>query len=315
MKRVCLVGCGRMGRMHARCLAGHVELSFHSRTPASARRLRDQVGSGPVLERWEDVLAPGIDALVLASPPAQHAPQAIAALRAGKPVLVEKPLCTTPAELEGLGSALWHAGAPWLMVAENYYYKPMLRLLHDLLRQGHLGLLQEVHLRKECRQQAAGWRSEYGALLEGGIHFVALAGGLLDQEPEAVEACFPGHRPGYPERRSHLRLRYPGGVNATVRYAWDRPALLRGIFQHSRIVGSEGRITFESNGLYVHLRAGESRRLCFPGLADLMGYRAMARDFLRCLEGGGPPLSDFARARRDLNVVFAAYANLPAEDA
>ena len=45
-----------------------------------------------------------------------------------------------------------------------------------------------------------------------------------------------------------------------------------------------------------------------------MGYRAMTQDFLRCLDGGGPPVSDLARARRDLGIVFSAYGQLPAED-
>ena len=46
MKKVCLVGCGTIGRLHAKNLVGKVELSFHSRTQASAEALSRQCGGG-----------------------------------------------------------------------------------------------------------------------------------------------------------------------------------------------------------------------------------------------------------------------------
>jgi hypothetical protein len=103
------------------------------------------------------------------------------------------------------------------------------------------------------------------------------------------------------------RLTYAGGATAELRYAWDAPSLLKGTFQHSRVVGSQGRIVFESNGIYAWLAGTRQKRFYFPGRCDLMGYGAMTRDFLQCLEEGRPPRSDFARARRDLEVVFQAY--------
>ena len=46
MKKVCLVGCGTIARLHAKNLVGKVELSFHSRTPTSAEELSRQCGWG-----------------------------------------------------------------------------------------------------------------------------------------------------------------------------------------------------------------------------------------------------------------------------
>jgi predicted dehydrogenase len=264
---------------------------------------------------FDEVLAASdVDALLISSPPAFHCHQVIAALAAGKSVLVEKPMCVSAGEVERIGAAVEARADRFLMVAENYYYKPSLRLLQWLLRQGFIGEVQQVRVRKLFAQEASGWKSAHGALLEGGIHFVALIAGLFEaveqQAPVRVTAEFPGRGKGAPERHSVTRLVYAGGAQAELRYAWNARSLLKGTFQHSRISGAEGRITFESNGLYVRLRAPRRRRLYFPGLRDLMGYRGMIRDFLQCLESGDrKPFSDFARAARDLQIVFAAYGS------
>ena len=87
---------------------------------------------------------------------------------------------------------------------------------------------------------------------------------------------------------------------------------MKGVFQHSAIEGDRGRILFESNGIYVHIKGEGRRGLTFPGVGDLMGYGEMTRDFMKCLEEKGrKPYSDFERARRDLGIVFQAYEELP----
>ena len=245
-----------------------------------------------------------IPAVAVCSPLAHHADQTVAALAAGKTVLVEKPMARNRAEVETIGRAL--AGRPpgALMVAENYLYKPSLcRVLAWLPA---LGALRRVRVSKRTRQEPSGWRAEHGALLEGGIHFVALLGALVEEPPLAIRAAFPGGR--RPERRAEVEVEYPSGVRGEIRYAWDSRSLPGGILQHSRIEGERGRIVFESNGLYIGFRAGREYRFRFGPLEDLMGFRAMTRDFLRSArDPDHRPRSDFERARRDLGVVFAAY--------
>ena len=96
-----------------------------------------------------------------------------------------------------------------------------------------------------------------------------------------------------------------------MHYAWNVPSLTKGVFQHSHIEGEAGRILFESNGLYIRLSSPERSGLFFPGLRDLMGYDAQARDFIACLtDPKRAPRSGFAQAQRDLNIVFQAYRGL-----
>jgi len=308
---VAVIGCGRIGQVHARNLAGRVILDCCDQVPGRAERLRSKVKGRTAFARFEDVLERAdIEAVILATPPQAHCEQILRSLEAGKAVLVEKPLCAAPRELPKIEQALAGRQGACLMVAENYYYKPSVHLLKDLLAQGTIGPLTSATVRKTVLQASASWKTELGALLEGGIHFVALLSALFDAEPVDVKAEFPGRLPGQPERHSITRLQYPGGASAELRYAWDTPAFAKGLFQHSRLSGRDGEIVFESNGLYARLRRRNANTWYFPGVRDLMGYHAMIDDFLACLaDRSRVPVSDFRRAKRDLTIVFRAYGD------
>lgn len=301
---VAIVGCGRIARVHAANLGRHARLAFTSRSSGSARALAARF-SGETLAGFEEALErPDIAAVAICSPLEHHAAQTVAAIEAGKSVLVEKPMAQSRAEVDAIGRALAGRPAGALMVAENYLYKPSLGRLRGWLPE--IGPLRRVRVSKLTRQQPSDWRIGHGALLEGGIHFVALLGAIVGAEPAAVRAKFPGG--DEPERHAFLELEYPSGACAEVRYGWNTPSLPGGILQHSFVEGEDGRIVFESNGLYLWSRARWGIRFRMGPFADLMGFGAMAVDFLRSVRNPARrPRSDFETARRDLEVVFRAY--------
>ena len=317
MRKICLIGCGNIGGLHARNLSGSAELHFCSRSRRNAERFNDAFGGNGAFDRFDDVLeAAEVEAVVIASPPAFHREQIVRSLEAGKAVLVEKPMCISQEEVDEIGTALREAPDGLLMVAENYYYKPLQEKIREFIKDGSIGKVESVSARKLFAQDAPGWKSNYGALLEGGIHFVAQVSDIFDAAPRCVAAEFPGFQEGEAERSSITRLEYPDGSRAELRYSWNTKALLKGLLQHSRIRGTEGRISFESNGMYGLLSAKGKSRPFFPEARDLMGYRRMMRDFLHCLEDRTrKPYSDFSRAKRDLQIVFEAYRSLPGTQA
>ena len=309
MKKICLVGCGTIARLHAKNLSGAAELYFCSRSEDSARSFNNDFRGSGIFSRLEDALAsPGLDAVVITSPPAYHKDQVIRALSAEKAVMVEKPMCVSPGEVDEVGAALTRYPGALLMVAENYYYKPLLRRIKALTLKRGIGDVRSVQVKKRFTQPAFGWKRQYGALLEGGIHFVALVSAMFECAPERVVGRFPGRNKGEPERSSVTELTYPGDVKAEITYSWNTKSRMKGAFQHSRIQGTHGQIIFESNGLYVLQRGQRGCRRYVPGISDLMGYREMTRDFLRSVdERSRKPYSDYLRARRDLRIVFDAY--------
>jgi predicted dehydrogenase len=176
---------------------------------------------------------------------------------------------------------------------------------------GRLGAVQRVDVKKVFRRSSKGWRSQYGALLEGGIHFVALISDIFNDSPIKVSAHFPRQGKGEVERSSIVEMVYGSGATARLSYSWETSALAMGAFQHSTITGDRGVVIFESNGLYVWLKSQGLTKLYFPQLTDLLGYKSMIHDFLSCLEQDGRmPYSNITRARRDLGIVFLAYRQL-----
>ena len=306
---ICLVGCGNIGALHAKNLSPFADLYFCSRSRASAERFNEQFAGRGVLDGFEAVLdAEGIDGVVVSSPPEFHADQIVACLAAGKAVLVEKPMCVSPEEVGRIEGALGEHPGSLLMVAENYYYKPSLARVKALIAEGFIGDLRSISVKKLSLQEPSGWKRKYGALLEGGIHFVALISDIVDDSPCRVAAEFPGRVMGEPERQSVALLEYPDGSRAELRYSWNTPSLLKGVLQHSHIHGTRGKITFESNGIYVLTRRRGGLGAFRLFAKDVMGYGGMMQDFLACLEDRSrKPFSDFTRAKRDLQVVFSAY--------
>jgi len=100
-------------------------------------------------------------------------------------------------------------------------------------------------------------------------------------------------------------LRYAGGAVGTLSYSWEVPSPLKGI-RISKIYGTEGSVTFESNGIFVFLR-GRRTRLHVPRPWDIGGYRGMFSDFVEALRTGRKPAMTLEMAERDVRLVREAY--------
>jgi len=317
-----LLGCGAIARTHARTLTrfgSRVRLAFASREAARAEAYRRECRGFAAFPSYAAAMeAPDVDAVLVTTPPAQHRELVLAALQAGKHVIVEKPAFLRSSDADAVAAAAATAGRQ-VLVAENYAYKPITRTLCRLLDAGEIGALRLVRLSALKSQATQDWRGSAelaggGALFEGGVHWVNLLGWLGG---EIVEVH--GHEPGALGRsggRSELErtmlvvVRYASGAVGTLHHSWEAPARLKGL-SFSQLVGERGTIVFESNGLCVLLN-GKRKRLLLPGLRDIKGFRAMFDDFLTALATGAAPRMTLAAARRDLAVVEAAYRSAQA---
>ncbi|MDT8436189.1 MAG: Gfo/Idh/MocA family oxidoreductase [Gemmatimonadota bacterium] len=311
---IAFLGCGAATRMHARTLsrvAPDVGVHFASRDAARADAFRRAHGSGRAFGAYGDALADdGMDAAFVATPPSSHRELVLAALAAGRHVIVEKPAFPRSADFAVVREAAVRAGRR-VLVAENYFYKPLRRRLAEVLADGRLGRPLFLRVNAAKRQRAAGWRAEPalaggGALMEGGIHWVHLMASL-GLEVRSVTGFRAG--PGRGGDESALVVfAYEGGAVGTLAYSWSVPSPLRGL-RLSQVMGTEGTATFESNGLFLFERG---RRLAFrlPGLRDISGYRAMFADFVAVLRRGGEPGMTFDMAERDVRLVEQATRSM-----
>jgi len=118
----------------------------------------------------------------------------------------------------------------------------------------------------------------------------------------------PGRAGGGPERSTLAVFRYAQGAVGTLYYSWEIGSPLNGV-RVSSIYGSEGAITFESNGLFLGVR-GRRKRVSLLKPTDLVGYRGMFRDFADAIRRNAEPRFSLDLARRDLELVEQIYRTM-----
>ena len=310
--RMLFMGTGVAARTHSRTLVRrhpHVERRYLGRSVERAEALARACGGSAYVGGWRAALDdPGLDVVVITTPPVTHLALTLEALKAGKDVIVEKPAFLLPSDFDLVEAEAARAGRH-VLVAENYHYKPLARSLRQIILGDELGQIRIIEINAVKLQRVDGWRldpevSGGGALFEGGIHWVSLMANL-GLHVERVHALFPG-APAPHERSVVFTVQYAQGAVGVLTYSWEIPSTLRGL-RLSRIWGTNGSVLFESNGLFG-VRTGGVPRLFLPGWADIQGYQAMMADFMRCIVTRQAPAYTLQAARHDVELVRAAYA-------
>lgn len=311
--RLAFLGCGFATRLHSRTLRSFrgIERLYASRDEARAAEFARTLGGARAFGSYDAAIAsPDVDAVIVATPPDGHLDLALAALAAGKHVIVEKPPFLEASDFDRVEAAAAAAGRQ-AMVAENYFYKPVAEAIRRAIAAGDLGDVRMVVVNALKHQRVEGWRAREdvaggGALFEGGIHWINFMANL--GLPVLRVRGFRAGPPEGMERSSVVVLEYEGGAVGTLHHSWEIGSPLKGL-RLSAVYGTEGTLTFESNGVLVAVR-GRTKRVSAPGLRDLLGYRAMFEDFFRAIRTGDPPRFDLALARRDLELVEDAYRSM-----
>jgi predicted dehydrogenase len=310
---IAFLGCGFATSLHSRTLRRFqgIERYYASREPRRAEQFARRFSGSDAFGSYDAALRdPRVQVALIATPPANHLELTLAALAAGKHVILEKPPVLRSSDFDRIGDAAAAAGRR-VMVAENYYYKPMAEALRAVLANGEVGEPRILTVSALKEQQTGDWRDSPdlaggGALFEGGIHWVNFMA-HLGLEVEGVQGFRPGRGEG-PERTMVVVFQYAGGAVGTLYHSWEIGSPLKGL-RLSALYGSEGTATFESNGLMLAVR-GRRRRMKLPDPRDLLGYRAMFEDFFGALREGREPRFTLAMARRDLQLVEAIYASV-----
>jgi len=305
------VGCGVATRTHSRVLThwgGDIRRYYASRDPKLADEYSRKFGGAGSFGSYAAAMAdPRVQAVVVCTPPDSHLGLTLAALNAGKHVVLEKPAFLRAADFEPVREAEARNGRR-LMVAENYCYKPLARVLRETIVSGAVGEVRFFNLIAVKSQRRAGWRDDPaiaggGALFEGGVHWIDLLANV-GLEVDSARGFRPDRDTGL-ERSMLVVVQYRGGGVGMLAHSWDVASPLRGL-RISRIYGTRGSVAFESNGIFVAV-SGSRTRLVFPGLRDINGNRAMWTDFLDVIRTGREPVMTARRAQRGLELVETAY--------
>ena len=310
---IAFLGCGWATRLHSRTLRGRSDVRrfYASRDAARAAEYAARFGGAGSFGSYDAALAsPDVQAVLIATPPSSHLDLTLRAIAAGKDVIVEKPPFMSILEFDEAAASAQASGR-LVMVAENYYYKPLAEELRRIIASGDLGEIRFITVNALKRQTTGDWRDDPamsggGAMFEAGVHWVNFMANL-GLPVESIEAFRAGPRGG-PDRSSLAVVRYAGGAIGTLAQSWEIPSSLKGV-RLSRIFGTAGSVTFESNGVFVLQRARRTR-LRFPGFGDLLGYKAMFTDFFASIRGRAQPRFSIQLARQDMALLEAMKPGL-----
>jgi len=179
MNTILIVGCGSIGERHLRCFlkTGRANILACDANTELLESMRERYGA-ETCSNWEEALGnPAIESVLIATPAHLHVTMASTALRAGKHVLIEKPLSVS---LEGTKELLKLRDQQDKKVAVAYTYRsnPITRALKEFIEEGTLGLPLAVnaaggqhfpHFRPAYREIYFASHAQGGGAIQDGI--------------------------------------------------------------------------------------------------------------------------------------------------
>jgi predicted dehydrogenase len=269
----------------------------------------------------EELIALGLDGVVIATPSALHAEQCIAALQAGLAVFCQKPLGRNAAEVEAVLAAA--RGARRLLGVDlSYRYTAAIRAIRDRIRAGELGKVFAADLvfhNAYGPQSAWFWDPQLsggGCLIDLGVHLVDVAMWMFDF-PEVVAARSTLLRRGEPVRPDVVEdyavaeLELANGTLVRLACSWNlsagADAVIGAIF-HGTEAGAELK---NERGSFFDLsadllRGRERERLTSP--PDEWGGRAAVEWLENLAQPGGfeDTTSGLLQTARTLDRLYAS---------
>lgn len=311
--RVGVIGCGaitRRSHLPALRAAGAELVAFASRTRESAEAAAAEAGSGVVVPDWHDLVAlPDLDAVLVATPNALHAEQALAAIRHGKHVLVEKPFTVTVAEADAVLAAAARHGVV-AMAAHNARFAPPVQGAARAVRAGEVGTVLSVravfcHPGPEDWSAASSWflerdQSGGGALIDLGVHLVDALRFVLDDEVVHVSASLSGLLDGV-ERDAVMLLDLRNGAVGSLHAGWRSAS---GPEFSLTVAGDRGTLVATLAGVTVTGPDGLARALDLPTDAG-----TVQDAFVRAVREGRAEHPNGYDGRAAVAVVQAGYAS------
>lgn len=255
--RLGVVGLGGMAQIHLRHAAemAHVEITGVCDTAEGPRETAVKQYGCPSFTSHAELLAAGVcDAVLIATPHYFHTPIGIDALKAGKHVLVEKPISVHKADCEKLIAA--HTDKKLVFAAMfNQRTDPFYRKLKHLIDTGELGALVRVSwiitnwFRTEAYYRGGGWRATWkgeggGVLLNQCPHQLDLMQWLFGMPTRAVGFCGIGKRHDIEvEDQVTAYLEYDNGATGTfITSTGEAPGTNR-----LEVAGERGRVVIEDD--------------------------------------------------------------------
>lgn len=276
--------------------------------------------------RFGDVLENSkIDAVAIATPVHTHFELAMAALRAGKHVLVEKPLAQTSDQVRRLIEEAARRRLT-LLVDHTFVYTPAVQKIRELISEGALG---QIFYYNGNRASLGLFQRDVNVIWDLAVHDISIINYIFDEAPLAVSATGAIHISGTPENMAHITLFFESSCVAHINVNWLSPIKVRQTF----IGGSRKMIVYDDmeptekvkvydkgvsldvSGEKAHqfrigYRAGD---MWAPHLATSEALCNEARHFVDCIRRDASPVTSGTTGLQVVEILEAASRSIAAQ--
>jgi len=300
-----VIGCGAVAQLEhipsIKKLPNTQLLALCDRDKAKLNALARKHDIPHIFENYEEMLKmEELDGVVIATPNDLHAPMTIAALKAGKHVLCEKPMALSPKEARDMADAAKHARKK-LLVGFNHRFRQDVQILKQFIEGKELGDVFYVKtgwLRHKGEWKPQRWalsqeRAGGGVFQDLGIHMVDLALWLLGKPP-VVSVSASAYRlapKGEVEDSAAAFIKVKGGATITVEVSWT--LLYDKDFTYVNFFGTQGaallnplRILKELHGNLVNV----TPMVKPPAAGYRASYEAEMTHFVECITSDAEPV-------------------------
>ncbi len=342
--RVGLIGCGKVGQIHAAALRGVAEAELAAVCDVSAERARafaERYGARDYTDVDAMLREAKVEAVVIGTPHPLHAAPAVRAAEAGAHVLVEKPLAATLADCDAMLAAADRAGVLLGVISQRRFYEPV-RRMKDAIDAGKigrpaLGVFTMYSWREPAYYQSDPWRGKWdteggGVLVNQSPHQLDLLRWLLGPVAEVSGYWANVNHPGVEvDDTAVAALRFRnGGLGAIVTSVAQKPGIYTKVHVHGTSGASVGVETDRGATFIAGVTAVSEPPLndvwTIPGEEHLLAafqaedrarfaqvdatthyHGLQIRDFLTAVREGRPPLVTGEDGRAVVELFTAIY--------
>jgi len=328
--RVGIIGSKFIASIHAEALARVPNAEVRavcSTTEAGARAFAEQHGIPHWRVGYGDLLArDDIDMVTVCVPNDLHRDVVVAAARAGKHVVCEKPLCLTLDQADEMIAACRDAGVK-LMYAEELCFAPKYVRMKQLVDEGALGAIHCVKQSEKHDGPHAAWfwdvgRSGGGVTMDMGCHAIEFFRWMLGKPRVASVYAEMGTRVHGAKTKgddhSVIIVTFEGGVTCIAEESWCKKG---GMDDRAEVHGSEGvcyanllqgnsLLTYSDVGYgYAIEKAGKTQGWSFTMYEEAWnyGFPQELSHYTDCVLNDTQPLETGEDGREVLRMIFAAY--------
>jgi myo-inositol 2-dehydrogenase/D-chiro-inositol 1-dehydrogenase len=321
MVRFAVLGCGRIGRMHARNIKAHPRaelVACYDVVAKAAEETAAELGARVAASVDEMLAEPAVDAVFIASSTDTHVDLLTRAAKAGKAILCEKPIDLDISRVDACWAEIG-ALEPLVMLGFNRRFDPSFRSLRDRLEAGEIGRLEQVVItsRDPAPAPADYLKGSGGLFRDMTIHDFDmaryLAGEIVAVQAMGANLIDPGIREIGDIDAAMVTLRAASGalvhINNSRRCAY-------GYDQRVEAFGATGMLQAGNRRPTTVEAWGAARTAARDPVLHFFieryreAYDAEVDHFVDCFEQGREPLAGFAEGREALRLADAALESL-----